>query len=277
MSERCSGSVRCNVEDLQEALSIHTRKITDSCRDKDCIEDLRVYLTKTSQNVLDECSGAKVRCAELLHTYIDVEPVAFDRNHYCVDATFYYRILADGTVGTCRPVTLHGVAVFSKRAVLCGEDSKAHIFTSDTRIGGPDGITVATGNRPTAVVEVLDPMVLNSKVVDVCTCPKESTFARIPEGICRCFDEELVLSGELRRLLVTLGQFSIIRLERDAQLVVPVLDYSIPTKECCDSAGCGEDPCELFSKIPFPTNAFAPTGWDRNCECEKDTHGYTTT
>ena len=26
----------------QQAMSIHTRKITDSCRDKDCIEDLRV-------------------------------------------------------------------------------------------------------------------------------------------------------------------------------------------------------------------------------------------
>ena len=277
MSEHCSGSVRCNIEDLQEALSIHTRKITDSCRDKDCIEDLRVYLTRGSQNVLDECAGAKVRCAELLYTYIDVEPVAFDRNHYCVDATFYYRILADGVVGTCRPVTLHGVAVFSKRAVLCGEDSKAHIFTSDTRIGGPDGITTVSANRPTAVVEVLDPMVLSSKVIDVCNCPKENTLARIPEGICGCFDEELVLSGEQRRLLVTLGQFSIIRLERDAQLVVPVLDYSIPTKECCDSAGCAEDPCELFSKIPFPTNAFAPTGCDRNCDCDKDCCNYTTT
>ncbi len=277
MSELCSGSVRCNIEDLQEALSIHTRKITDSCRDKDCIEDLRVYLTRASQNVLDECSGAKVRCAELLYTYIDVEPVAFDRNHYCVDATFYYRILADGTVGNCRPVTLHGVAVFSKRAVLCGEESHAHIFTSNTRIGRPDGITAVSANLPTAVVEVLDPMVLSSKVIDVCSCPKENTLARIPEAICGCFDEELVLSGEQRRLLVTLGQFSIIRLERDAQLVVPVLDYSIPTKECCDSAGCAEDPCELFSKIPFPTNAFAPTGCDKSCDCDKDSCGYTTT
>ena len=277
MSERCPGSVRCNIEDLQEALSIHTRKITDSCRDKDCIEDLRVYLTRASQNILDDCTGAKVRCAELLYTYIDVEPVAFDRNHYCVDATFYYRILADGTVGNCRPVTLHGVAVFSKRAVLCGEDSRAHIYTSDTRIGGPDGVTIASANRPTAVVEVLDPMVLSSKVVDVCACPKESALTRIPEGICGCFDEELVLSGEQRRLLVTLGQFSIIRLERDAQLVVPVLDYSIPTKECCDSAGCAEDPCELFSKIPFPTNAFAPTGCDRSDDCDRDCCGYTTT
>ena len=32
----------CRPEDLREAVSIHTRKVTDSCRDKDCIEDLRV-------------------------------------------------------------------------------------------------------------------------------------------------------------------------------------------------------------------------------------------
>ena len=27
-----------------EAVSVNTRKIFDSCRDKDCIEDLRLYL-----------------------------------------------------------------------------------------------------------------------------------------------------------------------------------------------------------------------------------------
>jgi len=156
MSEHYQGSVHCNIEDLQEALSIHTRKITDSCRDKDCIEDLRVYLTRASQNILDSCAGAKVRCAELLYTYIDVEQVAFDRNHYCVDATFYYRILADAVVGTGRPVTLHGVALFSKRAVLCGEESRAHIYTSNTRLGGPDGLTRVSANLPTAVVEAAD-------------------------------------------------------------------------------------------------------------------------
>ena len=30
-------------EKLLEAVSVHTRKIYDSCRDKDCIEDLRFY------------------------------------------------------------------------------------------------------------------------------------------------------------------------------------------------------------------------------------------
>ena len=276
MSDKCQDTLRCRPEDLQEAMSVHTRKITDSCRDKDCIEDLRVYLTKGSQCLLDTAAGARVRCAELLYAYIDVEPVAFDRNHYCVDVTFYYRILADAVIGAARPAALYGLAVFSKRAVLCGEDSRAHIYRSDTRLGEPDGVTQYHANRPTAVVEVLDPMVLSSKVREVCDCAcKDTTAVQIPASICSMFDDELVVSGDRRRLFVTLGQFSIIRLERDAQLVVPILDYSIPTKECCDSPGCAEDPCEVFSKIPFPTQQFTPTGCDR--DCGEETCCYTTT
>ena len=163
MSDNCQEIVSCRPEDLREALSIHTRKITDSCRDKDCIEDLRVYLTTGSQTILDSAAGAKVRCADLLYTYIDVEPVAFDRNRYCIDVTFYYRILADATVGTCRPASLYGLAVFSKRAVLCGEDSRAHIFSSDTRIHEADGLSRYSANRPTAVVEVTDTNSQNRK------------------------------------------------------------------------------------------------------------------
>ena len=275
MSDQCLDTLRCNPEDLRQAMSIHTRKITDSCRDKDCIEDLRVYLTTGSQAILDTCSGAKVRCAELLYAGIEVEPVAFDRNHYCIDVTFYYQILADATVGHNRPAALNGLAVFSKRAVLCGEDSRAHIYRSGTVIGGPDGFTHRYTNRPTAVVEVLDPMVLSSRVRNTCDCGG-SCMLQIPAFIREMFDEELVLSGDQRRLFVTLGQFSIIRLERDAQLIVPVLDYSIPTKECCDASGCcAEDPCEVFSRIPFPTAQFAPSGCDSGCKCD-NTPTYTT-
>jgi hypothetical protein len=191
--------------------------------------------------------------------------------------TFYYRILADAVIGNARPAALYGLAVFSKRAVLCGEDSRAHIFTSDTRLGQSDGISRYSTNRPTAVVEVLDPMVLSSKVRDICECTcHDSASVQLPNGICQMFDEELVLSGDRRRLFVTLGQFSIIRLERDAQLVVPVLEYSIPTKECCDSPGCSaEDPCEMFSRIPFPAAQFNPRNCDRSegedCGCYRTT------
>ena len=255
------------------ALAIHTRKITDSCRDKDCIEDLRVYLTRSSQELLDCAATAKVRCADLIYTYIDVEPVAFDRNHYCIDVTFYYRILADAMLANARPAALSGLAVFSKRVVLCGEESAARIFTSNTRLGGADGLSRYSANLPTAVVEVLEPMVLSSKVKEICEC-KECNLIQIPQGILEVFGEDLVLNGESRRLYVSLGQFSIIRLERDAQLVVPVVEYSIPNKECCDNPGCGEDPCEMFSRIPFPADRFAPRHCDKqegNCPC------YTTT
>ena len=66
MSEQRKDTLRCDPQDLRQAMSIHTRKITDSCRDKDCIEDLRVYMTRGSQSLLDTAAGARVRCAELL-------------------------------------------------------------------------------------------------------------------------------------------------------------------------------------------------------------------
>ena len=115
------------------------------------------------------------------------------------------------------------------------------------------------------MVEVLDPMILSSKVVDVCGCADQKVM-QVPDGVAALFDESLALSPGNRRLLVTLGQFSIVRLERDAQLIVPVLDYAIPTRECCDApGGCAEDPCELFSRIPFPASQFTPAGCSNHC------------
>ena len=110
------------------------------------------------------------------------------------------------------------------------------------------------------MVEVLDPMILASKVVDVCSCGEQSVV-QIPDYIAALFDEPLVIAPGNRRLMVTLGQFSIVRLERDAQLIVPVLDYAIPTRECCDApGGCAEDPCELFEKVQFPVERFCSMG-----------------
>ena len=115
MNEHCRDALACRPEDLRSALSIHTQKITDSCRDKDCIEDLRVYLTRESQSILDAAGAAKVRSAELIHTAIDVSPVAFHPNHYAIDLTFYYKILADAAVSPCRPAAICGLALFSSR------------------------------------------------------------------------------------------------------------------------------------------------------------------
>ena len=105
-------------------------------------------------------------------------------------------------------------------------------------------------------------MVLASRVKEADSCGCDAVSIQVPDGIRELFEDPLVISGGQRQMFVTLGQFSIIRLERDAQLVVPVLDYAIPCKECCDNPGGGEDPCEMFSRIPFPAQEFSPTGCD---------------
>ena len=61
---------------------IHTDQILDSCMDKDCVEDLRVYLTRESQAALDRSTGAKTRCAELLFARVEVEPLAYKNTRH---------------------------------------------------------------------------------------------------------------------------------------------------------------------------------------------------
>ena len=107
------------------------------------------------------------------------------------------------------------------------------------------------------VEESVDPIILSMKLVDVCECRPCDCCCEIPPSICACFPEELVMGGDVHRLYVTLGQFSIVRLERDTQLLVPVYDYCMPDKECACGDGC-EDPCALFRNISFPVGEFFP-------------------
>ena len=113
-------------------------------------------------------------------------------------------------------------------------------------------------NLPTAVVEAVDPIVLDTRVDDGCK-PRccECGLTEIPAFIARSFGEELVFddSGR-RRFYVTLGQFTLVRLERDTQLLIPVYDYCIPQSEC--SCGDQEDPCGLFRNVAFPIGEFFP-------------------
>ena len=41
----------CDLSSVRESVCIHTKKIFDSCRDKDCVESLRFYPTQAAQEV----------------------------------------------------------------------------------------------------------------------------------------------------------------------------------------------------------------------------------
>lgn len=244
---------------IREAVCIHTKKIFDSCKDKDCIEDLRVYPTRGCQEVIDRAVSVKAGCAELLYAYIDVEPVTFNRGFYTVDVRYFYRITADAFVGAARPVEITGLAVFDKRVILFGSEGSSKVFTSTGKNCGSDIQGLPATTAPTAVVESVDPIILGMKLVEVCQCHHHDNCCEIPPAVCACFPEELVTGGDVHRLFVTLGQFSIIRLERDTQLLMPAYDYCMPEKDCDCGCDCRqEDPCELFRKVQFPVGEFFP-------------------
>jgi hypothetical protein len=237
---------------VKEAVCIHTEKIFDSCKDKDCLEDLRVYITANSQMAIDNAISVRSRSAELIYVSTDVEPVKFNKGFYTVDMRFFYKIRGEVSTFANAPMPITGLSIFDKRVMLYGSEGNAKIFRSDDRRSG-----LTPSRLPVAVVETVDPIILDMKMVDACGNPGcDCEILEVPESIATSFDSPLLFDSPQRRLYTTLGQFSIVRLERDSQLLIPAYDYCIPDKECVGDSG--DDPCTLFSRIDFPVDEFFP-------------------
>lgn len=242
-------------QEPRESVRIHTSRIEDACIDKDCIEDLRVYLTGTSQKALEGAVNARARSAELLHVYIDVAPIAYNPGHFTADLSFFYRIGGEAMSGVTRPAALEGLAIFTKRVVLFGGQTATKVFSSADNDLLPDALYQT--HTPDCVVEAVDPMVLSSRVGGGSDGPG-AVAPEIPQAVRALFSEEPVLTGS-RQLYVTLGQFSTVRMERGAQLMVPAVSFAMPDRSCSDDPGTPDEPCDLFAKVDFPTQAFYPS------------------
>lgn len=264
----------CDLSSVREAVCIHTHKIFDSCRDKDCVEDLRFYPTASAQEVLSACQMVRGGTAELLYVYTDVEPVTFNRGFYSIDMRFFYRVTLQVGTGTPRCTEAEGLCVFDKRVILFGSEGSAKIFSSDTVLDDLDIPGCRRSNLPTAVVEAVDPIVLDARILDCCGKREcDCDLCEVPSFVSQCFNGELSSGDDCRRVYVTLGQFSIVRLERDTQLLVPVYDYCMPDKECSCGSGT-EDPCGVFRNIAFPVGEFFPPNSVRKPENYEETKNF---
>ncbi len=253
--ENCDGN-------FKDAVCIHTDKVIDSCRDKDCLENVRVYLTKCGQEIIDRAISVKCSKAEVIWVMSDVEEVPFNRGFYSIDIKYFFKITLQVFTGSCHPEIVEGLATFTKRVILFGSEGNAKIFSSKYREKGFDEQMWKKTNMPYAVVEVVEPIALGAKVMDVrreknCCCYDECDVSSVPECVCKIFEEELVSGGECKRAYVSLGVFSIVKLERRVQVLVPCYDYCIPDKECV-GATSDDNPCELFDRIDFPIDEFYP-------------------
>lgn len=261
-----AGTASGNCNTIREAVCIHTRKIFSSCRDKDCIEDLRFYPTATAQSVLATAQSIRGGSAELLYTFVDVEPVNFNRGFYTVDMRFFYRITLQAMNGGTRYTEVEGLAAFDKRVVLFGSESNAKVFSSAPAENMGNVPLDLTANLPIAVVQAVDPILLCARFADNCkcncNCPCDcGVLTGVPEGILGAFEEPIIFDeSSIRRICVSLGQFSTVSLQRDTQLLIPVYDYCVPSNDCtlAGLSNCAEDPCKVFEGVDFPIDEFFP-------------------
>jgi hypothetical protein len=261
---------------IREAVCIQVEKVFDSCREKDCIENARVLFRNTDciRKIIHRAVNVKARKAEVIDVFADIEPVPFKRGFFTVDIKYFIRVTLDFFVprkhGGIKIVTKTGLVLFDKKVILFGSEGGVKIFKAHFVEGGidePIRSRLQQDNLPISKVEVAEPIALSARIVDVhhhkhdCCCEED-----FPGNVREMFDDheddlrdvEDILDDEVGRKVVevTIGLFSIIKLVRFVQLVIPAFDYCVPNKECI--ASTEENPCELFDTIEFPVDEFFP-------------------
>lgn len=240
-----------------DAICIDTARVYDSCADKDCLSDLRVYFTDTQQAIIDSAVSIRCRGTEVINVITDVDSVPFNRGYYSVDITFFFLVTLDAFVsGSAQPVTVTGLSVFSKKCILYGAEGNVKVFSSEISADNDNIIPTMSAN-PRAKVQVATPLCLDARICRPCDCCNniQDAGSYIPRNVARVFPGSFGPQSNQRAVRVTIGLFSIVQLERDVQMLIPAYDFCMPTKECsCDT----EDPCDSFRKIRFPVSEFFP-------------------
>ena len=281
----CASHGGCGKGGEARTVCVEANRILDSCRDRDCFENVRVFLTDLGEELIERTTQVRVKDACIAWTYIGIDPVQFNRGFYAVHIRFYVKLILEACVCAGRSQEFDGIAVLEKQVVLFGGESSVSIFRSS--IDGGDFCTepepcYKERSVPTAVVEAVDPIVLGARVLEpacpepVCCC---CCACDVPPSIAGCLSSPLYIEaedGDIRRdgkriLVVSLGIFSLVRLVRPAQYLITASEFIIPDKECV--AATPDNPCDLFRSMAFPIAEFTPAPMplptaDRNkCGC----------
>ncbi|MBQ4313743.1 MAG: hypothetical protein IJC18_05965, partial [Clostridia bacterium] len=240
---------------FKEAVCVNASRVYDACRDRECLEDLRVYFVDRDQQIIDNAIGVKLKSAEVINVYIDTEPVPFNRGYYCVDLTIFFSVYLDVTVSPIsNPCEVCGLSVYNKKAILFGSEGSVKVFTSDYVYNDDDVQNQPSGNLPKVTCQIAEPISLGAKLSTVCDPCCDCCC--VPRGVARRFGGSFDNVSCAKIVEVTLGVFMIIQLERQVQMLMPVYDFCMPEKICVEEGN--DDPCDLFGKISFPTDAFFP-------------------
>lgn len=264
----------CQNGQRSDTICIDTHRVLDSCRDRDCFEDVRVYLDTYGQSIIDGNPAIRVVDAKIVWTNIGITQVPFNDGFYQLDLRYYVLLRFEACVGGGKSQTFCGISAIDKKVVLWGGEGNVTIFKSTEDSSFCSTKLDITSNLPIGVVETVPPISLNYKIVD-CDCHHHFGCCNVgisefPKAVACLLDEQITDCDGGHRLFVSLGIFSVIRLERPAQYLISANDYSVPDKECVSANE--NDPCSLFRAMNFPVDEFTPAGLavkdkTNNCRC----------
>ena len=164
----------------KETVCIETNRVLDSCRDRDCYENVQVFLTNFGNEIIERTGNIRVKSSCIAWSNITVDPIAFNKGFYSVNIRLYIKIVFEACIAPGRTQEFEGVAVVEKKVILFGGESNLNVFKSNGTSGFcdmPTELCCIEGNVPTAVFEVVDPIILNAKIVEkkhhhncICCC-----------------------------------------------------------------------------------------------------------
>ena len=232
--------------DSISAVPVKLDRVFDSCSDKDCITNLQVMLE--GGELPAQYTSVKTRCVSIDNICMSVEPIPFNRGYYTVDITYTFGVELLCYTRTCEaPAVMHGMASASKSVILYGSESNTKTyFSNGARIGDTNSCCDVV-NLPTASCQCVDPIALETRI---CVLPP------MPPMLPPQDPENILPPAPRRTVVLTLGVFSIVELTRPVTMTVAAYPYQVPTKTC--SADNTDSPCEVFSRLNFPTEEFAP-------------------
>lgn len=250
---------RSSVFRNSEPVCINASRIYDSCADKDCAENIPVFFTQPVQQKIDNASSIRLVGTDIITAYINSEPVPFHKGFYTVEITFFFEITLDiFSVPNMRPDTVCGLSIFIKKVVLYGGEGNVKVFRSDTECKASSDIQQSL---PKASVQTAAPIPLDARLVK---CPPMCIpCCRIPDFICTRYGGSFVTNDRPNTVTVTIGLFTIVQIERYAQMIIPSYSFCLPDRDCSPTSS---NPCEMFDKLEFPTEAFFPQDISPICD-----------
>ena len=149
------------------AVPVKLDRVFDSCSDKDCITNLQVVL-ENGGDLPPQYTAAKTRCCSIDNICMTVEPIPFNRGYYTVDITYTFGVELLCYERTCdSPALLRGTASASKSVILYGSESSTKTFFSSGARIGDTNTCCETVNLPTASCQCVDPIALETRIVNL--------------------------------------------------------------------------------------------------------------